>query len=91
MNPIYFAQQYYPMMGGYYGWDASWIGAILMIVFWVLIIIVIISLIRYLRGDHHYRRHYRESEKTPLEILKERYAKGEITKDDFERMKKDLA
>lgn len=30
------------------------------------------------------------SRKTPLDILKERYARGEISREDFERMKKEL-
>jgi putative membrane protein len=32
----------------------------------------------------------REGETTPHEISKKRYAKGEITKQEFEKMKKDL-
>lgn len=31
-----------------------------------------------------------QAQDTPLDILKKRYAKGGITKEDFEQMKKDL-
>ena len=43
--------------------------------------------------DRHYHdddRHYSRSE-SAMDILNKRYAKGEITKEEFERMKKDIA
>ena len=76
---------------GYGGWNnmMGWggfglLGFIPMIIFWALLILGVIALIRYLGGGTP------KESKTPLEILKDRYAKGEINKKEFEEMKKDL-
>jgi putative membrane protein len=55
-------------------------GWIFMFIFWGLIIWAIIVLVRGGLGK----------DKSPFEILKERYAKGEINKKEFEEKKKDL-
>ena len=72
------------MMGGYGG---GWFGSIIMVVFWIVVIIGIVFLIRWLvqSGGHGAR-----SEESALEILKKRYARGEIDKKEFEARKKDL-
>ena len=43
----------------------------------------------WMQGSDRNHRENTDSE-TPLEILKKRYAKGEITKEEFDQMKKDL-
>ncbi len=59
------------------------------LIFWIAFAVIIIYLVFRVRGDRGYFHRSSDFE-TPLDILKKRYARGEITKEDFERMKKDI-
>ncbi len=65
-------------MGGmWFGW-----------IFWIVIIGLVVYLIIRFTNQSGGTSNY--SNETPLDVLKKRYARGEITKDEFESMKKDL-
>lgn len=69
-------------------YDFSYGGIIMMISFVVLIGIVLYLALRNTgKSDHHTRDRYTED---PIEILKQRYAKGLITKEEYTSMKEDL-
>jgi putative membrane protein len=75
------------MMRGF-GWGFVGIGFIFMVAFWALVIWGIVSLIRWfaaMAGSNP--AHHGAS---ALEILAQRYARGEINKEEFEQKKKDL-
>ncbi len=61
-------------------------GWLFVIIFSVLVMLGIIHLINLFSGGKGARR----QGESPLDIIKRRYAKGEITKDDFEKMKRAL-
>lgn len=76
------------MMGGY---GMGWFGGILMIVFWILIIVGLVFLIKWLIQSTARDKTTGSGGNRSLEILKERYARGEIDKEEFETKKKDLS
>lgn len=81
-------QQWYP---GAWGWGMMGSGwglfmMVFMVLFWGLMIVGIVLLVRYLLATSRSR-----SSEDALDILKCRYARGEIQKAEFEEKKKDLA
>jgi putative membrane protein len=59
------------------------LGMIWFVVFWGLVIYLI-----FWAGGRVFRE--RTSEDTPIEILKRRYARGDLSHEEFERMKREL-
>jgi putative membrane protein len=66
------------------------IGAWWMAIFWVLVIIGIFFLVKWLVEQGKGNRNKAIGEDSALEILKKRYARGEIDQKEFEQKKKDL-
>lgn len=63
---------------------------ILATIFWLLILVGIVLLIVWLAGRGRPAGGISGPSETPLDILKTRYARGEITREEFERMKQDI-
>jgi putative membrane protein len=72
-----------------WGHGMGWFFPIIMLAFWIAVIIGIFFLVRWAissaNKDHGYK-----SQESALDILKKRYARGEINKEEFEERKKDL-
>jgi len=61
---------------------------ILMIAFWVAVLIGIVFFVKWIISLG--RTHETKAAESALDILKKRYARGEISKEEFERMKQDI-
>jgi putative membrane protein len=83
-----------PAEGRYYdhygmmGWGGWIFGPIMMVIFFALLVGAIVVAARLLGGDT-YRPGGTQNDKA-LSILRERYARGEMTQDEFESAKKVL-
>lgn len=77
--------------GMMWGGPMGWFGMFFMSIFWIAAIVGIIFLVRWLIQSTRGFKDTGFSTSRPLDILKERYAKGEINKEEFDRMKKDIA
>jgi putative membrane protein len=74
----------------YWGHDMmGWGGGFFMIIVWVAIIVGIVLLVKWLVATSG-KGAGAPVKESPIEILKRRYAAGEIGKEEFEEKKKDL-
>ena len=77
------------MPGGMmWGWGYGFFGWLMMLLFWGLIIAGAVLVIRWLVDQ---TRSPALGSETALDVLKRRYAKGEMTKEQFDAIKRDLA
>jgi len=74
---------FYNCVGPGCGWGGGWwiLGGFLWFGFWIGVVVVIVSLVR---GRHHHHHEGGVSASTSaLRLLEERYARGEITREEF--------
>lgn len=75
--------------GGWFGWFA---GPVMMIVFIAIAVVVVVLLVRWLGGAGHGHPTHPplHTGRAPLDILRERYARGEIDREEFEERRRVL-
>lgn len=69
------------------GWHMGF-GGIFMLLFWAVVIVGIIALAKWIFSESGAKN--ASSLRSARQILDDRYARGEIDRDEFERQKKDI-
>lgn len=71
-------------------WVRGGIGMILMVLFWILIVVGVVFLIKLLVSSMGGSKRGLQTVPDALAILNDRYARGEIDRDEFEAKKRDI-
>jgi len=76
------------------GWGMGGFGGFFMVIFWIVVIIGVVYLIKLMMQNTQTKGDTSDQGQSgklrPVDILKERYARGEIDKKEFEEKKRDL-
>ena len=74
------------------GWGWGWMafGAAWMVFFWGAIVALVAWAISRLTGDRQGTEGRRSESRSALDIAKERYARGDINREQFEQLREDL-
>lgn len=80
---------WHPMSG--WGWGHMMFGGIMMLLFWAAIIVLVVLLVRWLTGPHAHGQDAPPKRSSALQILEERFARGEIDKEEFEERRRLLS
>ena len=95
--PVVAEAQYYGGQGYGHMWGNGWhgwlFGPMMMIVFVAVIVVVVVLVSRWFGGSGHGKAHGHAAagrDRTPLDILQTRFARGEIDKDEFAERKRPL-
>lgn len=76
------------MMHDMWSWGGT--GMFGMVVLWGVLVVVVGLLVRWIGGQTGQSTAQPHRTETPLEILKKRYARGEISRDEFDDMMRAL-
>ncbi len=67
-----------------------WFGGGFMWIFWIFLIVILVWVVKVVSGSSSNTSGDNSSDESPLEILKKRYARGEIDEQEYERKRREL-
>lgn len=76
---------------GNHGYGMGGFGWLFMVLFWIIVFVLIFYFIKVLAQKGTDSESQRNTGESAEEILKKRYARGEISREEYEQIKKDLS